>query len=194
MLLKDKFQNQELILASKSPRRHDLLKLLGLDFKVQLFDVEELRPEHLINEEIPIYLSQLKAQEAQKHIENNQFVITADTIVVLGDSVLEKPASKTEAITMLQQLSGTYHTVYTGLTVTNLEQQQSAFCSTKVYFRTLKEEEILFYVDHFQPFDKAGSYGIQEWVGAIGVSHIEGCYYNIMGLPLYTLHQLLLDF
>ena len=194
MLLHNKLKKYKIFLASKSPRRHELLKLLNIDFAVQLFDVEEIVPDHLKNEDVPVYLSQLKAKEAQKKINEHEIVITADTIVILNDKILGKPKDKEHAILMLKTLSANTHIVYTGITVTSKEKQASEVCMTKVYFKALTDEEINYYIDTFKPFDKAGSYGIQEWIGAVGVEKIEGCYYNIMGLPIHLLNKLLLSF
>ena len=194
MLLHQKLSGKELILASKSPRRQFLLKELGLEFKIKDLDVDETFPEKLTREAIPLFLSKLKAEEASKTLEENQIMITADTIVWLGKEVLNKPKDEKEAKTMLTRLSGHMHEVITAVSINSIKKSNSFYVVTEVYFKSLTEEEINFYVDTFKPFDKAGAYGIQEWIGYMGVDKINGSYFNVMGLPLKELYEELLYF
>lgn len=187
-------ENRRLILASQSPRRQQLLKDLGLDFEVQTRPVEEVFPEDLKREHIATYLSKLKAAAFEGDLAPNHLLITADTIVWLNDTMLAKPADEEEAKSMLRQLSGHSHEVITGVTLKTTQQELSFFELTKVHFSELSEAEIEHYITRFQPFDKAGSYGIQEWIGHIGISGIEGCYFNVMGLPLHRLYRELSSF
>jgi len=194
MLLHKKLSEKELILASKSPRRHLLLKELGVEFRIMDLDVDETFPEKLTREAIPLFLSKLKAEEARKTLEENQIMITADTIVWLGKEVLNKPKDGTEAKKMLTRLSGRMHEVITAVSISSVKKSNSFYVVTEVYFKSLTEEEINFYVDTFQPLDKAGAYGIQEWIGYMGVDKINGSYFNVMGLPLKELYEELLYF
>ncbi|MBC7425314.1 MAG: septum formation protein Maf [Bacteroidia bacterium] len=173
----------ELLLASKSPRRHYLLKESGFDFKVVDIDVEEDFNEELKAQEIPLYLCEKKSKGYTDDLKN-KILITADTIVWLKDKVPNKPADINEAKQMLQQLSGNMHQVYTAVCMRSENKTHSFFEETKVYFKTLTESQIDYYLEHFKPLDKAGAYGIQEWIGYIGIEKIEGCYYNVMGFPV----------
>ncbi len=186
-----------IILASKSPRRIELMQQVGLQFTTQLAgEVEEVYPPELQREEIPLYLAQLKADAFMKAVPatNNAVVITADTIVWINHQVLGKPANRDEAIDMLSILSGNMHQVYTGVCLTNRQKQRAFFAESKVYFRKLSSQEISYYIDYFHPYDKAGAYGIQEWIGYIGIEKIEGSYYNVMGLPIQKLYRELSSF
>ncbi len=179
-----------IILASASPRRKQLLAELGIDFRVETRTVEEHYPADLPPEEIAVYLSDLKANAFHvDELSENTLIITADTIVTLDGHILGKPASRTEAIEMLQQLSGQKHQVITGVTV-RTQQKRSAFSvSTDVCFKELEPDEIEYYVDEFKPYDKAGAYGIQEWIGHAAIERIEGSYFNVMGLPTHRLYE-----
>lgn len=180
-------QQQPIILASKSPRRQELMKLLGLDFTVELKEVDESYPEGLSPAEIAVYISELKANAFGNAA--NKIVVTADTIVAINGEILGKPKDKTHAQEMLRKLSGSKHEVYTGVALMYADQMHSFYDLTTVYCRVLNENEIDFYIDQFQPFDKAGSYGIQDWFGLAVVERIEGSYTNVMGLPTEKLYE-----
>lgn len=177
------------ILASKSPRRHELLKTLGIDFQVKLKEVEEIFPEGLSKEEIPVYLVELKAKPFLEELGNNDMLITADTIVWFNGQVLGKPENHDKAKAMLEMLSGNEHQVISGVCLTTAKKQKSFFALSNVWFKRLSNAEIEYYITNFKPFDKAGAYGIQEWIGTIGVAHIEGSFYNVMGLPVQRLYE-----
>ena len=183
------FPDYNYILASRSPRRAQLLKSLGIDFKVIVKEVDESYPSILKNEEIPVYLAKLKARPFLNDMGEKDLVITADTIVCLDGKVLGKPKNKKEAHQMLNELSGKNHKVISGVCLTSKNKQLSFFSASDVYFKKLTGEEIDYYVSTFKPFDKAGAYGIQEWIGSIGISHIEGSFYNVMGLPVQRLYE-----
>lgn len=185
----------EILLASNSPRRRELLSELGIKFKVCALDgIDESYPPETPAEEVALIISKIKAQAYHKLITSNQLIITADTVVICGNNVLGKPHSEAEAINMLHQLSGTTHKVVTGVTILTAERTSSFKVNTNVQFAILTDEEIEFYVKRFRPFDKAGAYGIQEWIGCIGISHISGSFYNVMGLPLHRLYTELKTF
>ena len=189
-MLADKLKKYRVILASGSPRRQELLKGLGIDFEVLVPDVEETYPSSLRQHEIALYLSQLKAASFHDDLFcGNCLVITADTIVWLEDRVLPKPGSREEAVSILRQLSGKAHDVITGVTLRTATGRHSFFSDTRVYFRELAMEEIGYYVDRYKPYDKAGAYGIQEWIGYAGIERIEGCYFNVVGLPVQMLYR-----
>lgn len=178
-----------IILASKSPRRQQLLQTLGLSFTVKTKEVEELYPDELSNVEVPVYLAQLKATPFQSELKTNDLLITADTIVCLGDVILGKPADYDEAFQMLRSLSHRTHEVITGVCLTSKYKQLTFHATSHVEFKVLTKAEIDYYIRTFKPFDKAGAYGIQEWIGAIGITHIEGSFYNVMGLPIQKLYD-----
>lgn len=181
--------NYTVVLASKSPRRQELLTGLGIEFEVRTKEIEEVFPSTLYKEEIPLYLSNLKAKAFEKELTEKELIITSDTIVWNENKQLGKPKSRTEAIEMLQSLSGKQHEVITAVTLMS-ENKTHSFCeTTKVFFKELSKTEIEFYIDKFEPYDKAGSYGIQEWIGFIGISKIEGDYFNVVGLPLFKLNE-----
>ena len=194
MQLQKKLAGIDLILASGSPRRQQLLKELGLTFSVMKLEVEEQFPEKLQRESIPLYLSRLKAEAAKEKLQDNQLVITADTVVWMGDHVLNKPADLNEARWMLNRISGKTHEVITAVSLTSLKKSLSFYAVTEVVFRSLTEEEIYYYTETFRPLDKAGAYGIQEWIGYVGVEKINGSYFNVMGLPVKELYEELLAF
>ena len=180
-----------IILASKSPRRIELMQQAGLQFTVQLAGgIDELYPPELQREEIPLFLARMKADAFLRAVAvpDNTIVVTADTIVWISEQVLGKPAKRQEAIDMLKKLSGNMHQVYTGVCLATNSKKHTFFAESKVYFRKLTNAEITFYVDHCQPYDKAGAYGIQEWIGYVGIEKIEGSYYNVMGLPIQKLY------
>ncbi|MCX2475602.1 Maf family protein [Pedobacter sp. MC2016-05] len=173
-------------LASKSPRRQELLKLMGLNFKVELRDVDESYPESLSPAEIAVYISEQKAKAFEA---GNEVVITADTIVALNGEILGKPRDKNHAQEMLAKLSGNKHEVYTGVTLVKGNKIFSFYDRTEVYCKAVTGEEIDFYIDNYKPFDKAGSYGVQDWWGLVVVERIEGSYTNVMGLPTEKLYR-----
>ena len=179
-----------IILASNSPRRRELLSGLGLDYEVRtLSGIDESYPDTLQGEEIPVYISSKKASAYLDALKDNELLITADTIVWLDGCVLGKPADEDEARQMLRDLSGKTHQVITGVTLATTTFQKSFASVSQVTFASLSEEEISYYVTHYHPMDKAGSYGVQEWIGFIGVERIEGSYFNVMGLPVQRLYR-----
>ena len=184
-------KNYKLILASASPRRQQLMKDAGFTFEVRLKNVEQKYPQELHWENVPEYLSKVKASAFREELKADEVLITADTVVCIHDRILGKPADRKEAISMLQELSGNRHLVVTGVSVTTRTEQLSFSSRTDVFFKRLSNEEIEFYVDTYKPFDKAGAYGIQEWIGYIGIERIEGSFYNVMGLPIQKLYETL---
>ena len=184
-------KNYKLILASASPRRQQLMKNAGFTFEVRLKNVEEKYPQELHWENVPEYLSKVKASAFREELKADEVLITADTVVCIHDRILGKPADRKEAISMLRELSGNRHLVVTGVSVTTRTEQLSFSSRTDVFFKRLSNEEIEFYVDTYKPFDKAGAYGIQEWIGYIGIERIEGSFYNVMGLPIQKLYETL---
>ena len=181
----------KLILASNSPRRRELLAGLGYPYEVRvLSDIDESYPDHLRGGDVAAYISRAKAEAYKPTMAADELVITADTIVCLDEKVLGKPADEDEAMSMLRSLSGRTHQVYTGVTIASLAAETTTFVScSSVTFTELTDEEIRHYVTHYRPMDKAGSYGIQEWIGYIGVERIEGSYFNVMGLPVQRLYS-----
>ena len=191
----DNLKKYRLILASNSPRRKELLAGLGLDYEVRtLPDVDESYPESLQGGDIPLYISRMKADDYKPMLQPDELMITADTIVWMDGMVLGKPRKKLGAIEMLRQLSGGVHYVYTGVSITTQTRQESFYVATEVRFANLTDEEIEYYVDTYQPMDKAGAYGVQEWIGYIGVENIQGSYFNVMGLPVQRLYTELKKF
>lgn len=191
----DELKKYDIVLASASPRRQELLKQLGLDFRVELRPVEESYPEGLTGEEIALFLSKLKSDAFDaEFFTAGRILITADTVVCLGDEVLGKPSGREEAVATLRKLSGRKHCVITAVCLTKKSRQSNFPVCTDVYFKTLSEEEITYYVDHYKPYDKAGAYGIQEWIGYIGIERISGSFYNVMGLPVGRLYEELQNF
>mgnify|MGYP003515037110 FL=1 len=191
----DKLNNYNIILASKSPRRQELLKGIGLNFNVLTKDVDESYPSRLSVYEVAPYLSLKKAKAFEDaELPDNYMIITADTIVVIGDEILGKPKDKENACEMLLKLSGKKHSVITGVTIRTKDRTKTFSAVSNVVFEKLDSEEINYYVDNLKPFDKAGSYGIQEWIGYIGVSAVEGSYFNVMGLPTQKLYTVLKTF
>lgn len=188
------FPDYNYILASKSPRRQQLLSSLGIRFKVKALDVDEVFPEGLSKEEIPVYLARLKSQPFLGSLKANDLVITADTIVWSCGKVMGKPQNAAMAREMLRELSGNEHQVISGVCLSAVHKQVSFHAVSNVQFKPLTEKEIEYYVSKFKPFDKAGAYGIQEWIGFIGITHIEGSFYNVMGLPIQQLYQEIMNF
>lgn len=178
-----------LFLGSRSPRRLELLRAAGFEvFLVDCSVEEECFPENLSGGDIPMFLARKKAEAFQGELPGNGILVTADTIVWLDGQVLGKPASREEARDMLRSLSGRSHEVFTGVFLRYRSQSVLFYAETKVFFRALLDREIAYYVDTFKPYDKAGAYGIQEWIGYVGVERIDGSYYNVMGLPLQMLY------
>lgn len=184
----------EVILASKSPRRQALLKEIVPEFSIMLRDTAETYSSTLKGAQIVEHLANLKASAFDGELTDNQLLITADTIVWIDDMVLGKPKDRSGAIAMLRQLSGRKHTVFTGVCLKTNQRKRVFSVATYVFFRPLDDSEIEYYVDKYQPFDKAGSYGVQEWIGYVGVERIEGSYFNVMGLPVQRLYQELKEF
>lgn len=185
------FSGYRIILASGSPRRRELMQQLGIPFEVQSLSVEEVYPEHLEGSAIAEYLAKLKASAGTCRLQENDILITADTIVWHANQLLGKPASSGEAIAMLQLLSGEWHEVITSVCATTPVKQQLITEITEVKFRTLDADEIRYYVDRYHPLDKAGGYGIQEWIGLTGIEEIRGSYPNVVGLPTHRVYDLL---
>ena len=192
-MLKDKLKNYRLILASGSPRRQQFMRDLDVDFEVRLKDVEEIYPDHLQGAEITDFLALLKA-EALDTLTDNEIVITSDTIVWHENKALGKPKDYDDAFTMLLSLSGKTHEVITSVCIKNTGNSHVFNETTKVTFNTLSDQEIKYYLDNYKPFDKAGSYGIQEWIGLVAIAHIEGSYANVVGLPVDKVYQYLCKF
>ena len=192
-MLSNKLKKYNIILASKSPRRQQFLKDLDLDFEIQLKEVEEIYPNHLKGIEITNFLAELKSKPFE-NLNANDILITSDTIVWLNEEAIGKPKDKQDAISILNKLSGQKHQVITSVCIKTLGNIKVINDITDVYFKELTDEEINFYLDNFKPFDKAGSYGIQDWIGFIGVERIEGSYFNVMGLPVHKLYTELSKF
>lgn len=186
----ENLKKYKVILASGSPRRRELLSGLGIDYEIKVLpDIDESYPDTLQGEEIPLYIAREKASAYKSIIQSDELIITADTIVWLRGEVLGKPDNKTQAMEMLRYLSGQTHQVITGVCLTTTEFQRSFTTITEVTFANLTEDEIQYYVDNYKPFDKAGAYGIQEWIGFVGVESIQGSYFNVMGLPIQKLYR-----
>jgi septum formation protein len=188
-MLKEYLKEKNIILASKSPRRQQLLKGLDIDFEVRTKDVDESYPSSLKDLEIPEYLAKKKADAFITELKENDILITCDTIVSLNGEVLEKPSDYTHAFNMLSKLSGKMHAVYTGVCITTKNSQTSFTDKTEVYFKSLSKEEIDYYITNYKPYDKAGSYGIQEWWGYVAIEKINGDFFNVMGLPLRLVYE-----
>tara|TARA_R110001583_G_scaffold53274_1_gene164544 strand:+ start:442 stop:1032 length:591 start_codon:yes stop_codon:yes gene_type:complete len=192
-MLNDKLKNYHIILASSSPRRQSFFKDLGIEFEIRIKPVKEEYPPSLRHFEISDYLSQLKALPFKNELLLNEILITSDTIVWHNNQALGKPLNAVAAINMLKSINNTTHEVITSVCFTTKTRQKTLNNVTKVTFKNLTDEEIHYYVDTCKPFDKAGAYGIQEWIGQIGVTKIEGSYFNVMGLPLHLVYKTLND-
>ncbi|MFI3289909.1 MAG: Maf family nucleotide pyrophosphatase [Rikenellaceae bacterium] len=179
----------KLILASQSPRRRQLMSDCGLEFRAISIDVEELFPEDLPSEEVAEYLSALKSSGYSLPLNSNEILITADTVVLIGDKILGKPDGEDGSRKMLRELSGSEHLVITGVSLRSSSLTKSFSTTTRVKFAELTDEQIDYYIDRYKPYDKAGSYGIQEWIGYIGIEGIDGSFYNVMGLPIQRLYK-----
>lgn len=192
MLLQDRLKNYRLILASASPRRRELLAACDLDFTLaEKFECEECYPADLEADKVAEYLSQLKSNAYPHALASNDILLTADTVVIASGEILGKPKDSADAERMLRLLSGATHKVVTGVTLRTAKQTISFSAESSVTFRTLEAEEIAYYIKKYRPLDKAGAYGIQEWIGYIGIEGIEGSFYNVMGLPVQRLYAAL---
>ena len=188
MLLQDRLKDYRLILASASPRRRELLASCDIDFELaEKFECEECYPADLEAEKVAEYLSQLKSNAYPHALGERDILLTADTVVILGNKILGKPHSEEEAVEMISSLAGATHKVVTGVTLRTVERTVSFSAESLVSFRALDAEEVAYYVEKYRPMDKAGAYGIQEWIGYIGIEGIEGSFYNVMGLPTQRL-------
>lgn len=184
----------KLILGSKSPRRRELLSQLGFQFSIRTKETDESYPLSLATEQVAEYVAQKKADDLLADLADDEYVLCADTIVVIDDEILGKPSDRNEAIRMLSLLSGRNHRVITGVVICSLEKQLSFSVTTSVFFHPLSLDEITRYIDEYQPYDKAGSYGIQEWIGYAAIQRIEGSYNNVVGLPTHEVYQALKQF
>jgi septum formation protein len=182
--------NYKLILASNSPRRKELLAGLGMPFEVRVLqDIDEEYPDNLPVNEVARYIAKEKADAYRRIIAPDELIITADTVVIVGDEILGKPVDEADAVRMLKLLSGRTHQVTTGVCLLTAKKESCFDVTTDVTFKALSDDEIHYYVNHYRPFDKAGAYGIQEWIGYIGVTGLHGSYYNVMGLPVQRIYQ-----
>ena len=188
-------QKYRIVLGSASPRRKELLSGLDINFDVEVIPgIDESYPEELTAHEIPLYIARKKAEAYVAKMTDNELLVTADTIVATEGNILGKPADREEAIGMLRRLSGRVHEVVTGVCISTKEKCVSFSVVSKVSFAKIDDEDILYYVDKYRPYDKAGGYGIQEWIGYVGVEAIDGSFYNVMGLPVQRLYQELKKF
>lgn len=191
----DKLKRYRIILASASPRRKELLSKLDIGFTVKtLYDVDESFPASLPVVQVPQYISRKKADAYRQEMQDNDMVITADTVVAVGRRILGKPKSAEEARVMLKLLSDRYHRVVTGVTIMTAKRTETFATVSRVRFTRLNDEEIDYYISKYKPFDKAGAYGIQEWIGMVGITELNGSYFNVMGLPVQRLYAKLKEF
>ena len=193
-MLKEKLNKINIILASGSPRRQQFFKEMDLHYTIRLKEIEEIYPEHLQAEEITNFLAELKASAFENELKENDVLVTSDTIVWLNGKALGKPKDYDDAFQMLQQLANQTHEVITSVCLKSIDKTEVFHCVTKVTFANLSDEAIKYYLDNYQPFDKAGSYGIQDWIGLVGISKIEGSYTNVVGLPTEMLFQKLMNY
>ena len=185
---------KKIVLGSKSPRRHELLAGIGIEFTIRTKDTDESYPEDLDPLDVPIYIAKNKANALIEGLDLDEIIICADTVVIVDKTILGKPNNENEAKEMLQLLSGKTHLVTTGVVIGSSTKTTSFATTTEVTFKDLSKEEIEYYVSNYSPFDKAGGYGIQEWIGFIGVTSIKGSYFNVVGLPIHEVYQQLNDF
>ena len=191
----DNLKKYHIILASNSPRRRELLGGLGLEFEVKVLpNIQEDYPAELPASQIAQYIASEKADAYRSMMKDDDLLITADTVVIVDDEVLGKPVDAADARHMLNKLSGRKHQVITGVCLVTLQERRCFSVSTDVSFKALQDEEINYYIDHYRPFDKAGAYGIQEWIGYVGVTGLEGSYFNVMGLPVQRIYSELQTF
>jgi septum formation protein len=181
--------NKKIILASKSPRRQELIKGLELEYEVFTYEVDESFPDNLKADAIATYLAEKKADAYPNPINNNEVLLTADTIVWVNNHVLNKPADAQEAFIMLREICGTKHEVFTGVCLKTNHSKEILFDKSEVFIKNISDDEIWHYINHYKPFDKAGSYGIQDWFGYTAVEKINGCFYNVMGLPVAKIYD-----
>lgn len=193
-MLNEKFKNYKIILASGSPRRQQFLKELDIDFEIRLKEIEEIFPDHLQAEEITDFLAKLKASAFENDLQDNEVLITSDTIVWLENKALGKPIDASHAVKMLTEMSGKTHKVMTSVCIKTTQKELVFNDETLVTFASLTLEEIEYYLNNYQPFDKAGSYGIQEWIGLVAIEKIVGSYANVVGLPTHKLYKELMNF
>ena len=194
-MMLENLKKYNIVLASKSPRRQELMKGIGLEFSVITKDVDESYPSNMSVYDVAPFLSLKKAKAFNdEELPENYMVITADTVVIVDDMILGKPKDEADARGMLGRISGKKHSVITGVTIRTSDKVKTFSVVSKVSFETLDQEEIDYYVNNFRPYDKAGAYGIQEWIGYIGVNHVEGSYFNVMGLPTQKLYKMLKTF
>ena len=185
----DNIKKYNVILASNSPRRKELLAGLGIDFKVKVIDgIDESYPPSLATQQVAEYIAEKKAEAYRSVMDDNDLIITADTVVIVNNEILGKPTDAADAIRMLQSMAGRSHHVVTGVCITSKHVHKSFSVTTEVEFAALSDDEIDYYVERYRPFDKAGAYGIQEWIGYIGVTSLSGSYYNVMGLPVQRIY------
>lgn len=192
-MLNERLKDYKVILASGSPRRQEYLKQLGLDFEIRLKEVNEIYPPELRGKEITEYLARLKADVFLKDLKPNEILITSDTIVWHENKALGKPSNHSEAFDMLKSMSNSWHEVVTSVCLSTIDSQQTESNTTKVKFRELAVTEIEHYISNFKPFDKAGGYGIQEWIGLIAIEEVQGSYHNVVGLPTHLLYKMLTE-
>ncbi|MBE6213897.1 MAG: septum formation protein Maf [Rikenellaceae bacterium] len=189
MLLHDRLKDFRLILASQSPRRQQLLADAGLRYELApRFECDELFPDDMAADDVAGYLSRLKSEAYPAELGERDILLTADTVVVVDNDILGKPASREEAVAMIRRMSGREHKVITGVTLRSKSAAKTFSVCSDVVFRTLSDEEIAYYVDNYRPMDKAGAYGIQEWIGYVGIERINGSFYNVMGLPVQRVY------
>lgn len=193
-MLKTLLQHKNIILASGSPRRQQFFKDMDIPFSIQLKEIEEVYPNHLKAEAITDYLAALKADAFEATLQENDILVTSDTIVWLDGNALGKPKDRTDAVAMLQKLSNQTHEVITSVCLKSIAKTEIFHCVTKVTFTALTDEAIHYYIEKYEPFDKAGSYGIQDWIGLIGISKIEGSYTNVVGLPTELLFKKIITY
>jgi len=192
-MLKEKLKNYHIILASASPRRHAFLKSMDLEFEVKIHPVEEVYPQHLQKTEITDFLAKLKAEVFTGNLKENEILITSDTIVWLEGQPVEKPKDKYDAFRMIKSLSAKTHEVLTSICISQTSGQQIVNTTTKVTFKALTDEEIWYYINNYDSLDKAGAYGVQDWIGAIAIIKIDGSYNNVVGLPTHLLYETLIN-
>jgi septum formation protein len=190
----EKFTGTRIVLGSKSPRRVQLFQELGLPFEVMAKDVDETFPTQFRREDISMFLARKKALAFKSDVQEGGIVVTADTLVAVDDLILGKPSDAKDAERMLKLLSGRRHQVITGVCIMSAKKSESFFVKTDVSFKALRDSEITYYIETAKPFDKAGAYGIQEWIGMVGIEYIQGSYYNVVGLPIKELYENMLRF
>jgi septum formation protein len=193
-MIKFNQSDKKIILGSSSPRRKELLAGLGIDFQIRTKDTDEVYPQELPKGAVPVFLAELKAEAISSTLKDSEVLITSDTVVLYENEILGKPKDYTEAVEMLRKLSGKSHDVLTGVHLRSIQSRKSFDVLTKVFFKTLSDEMIEYYVNTYKPYDKAGAYGIQEWLGNAAIYRIEGSYSNVMGLPVSELWDELQDF